>query len=145
MNKIIKRIIDVIFIAIIILLLCYFILKVFGIVNVFKVQTGSMEDGIHVGDYILSVKNDNYEVGDVVTYKYDGFYVTHRIVSIEDEKVITKGDANNIVDDEIIVNDIVGKVVYSGGILNIIFMYKYFLIAVMLTIYLFSCFIKVDK
>ena len=34
----------------------------------YRVETGSMEDGIRVGDYILITKQDTYEVGDVVTF-----------------------------------------------------------------------------
>ena len=69
-----------------------------------------METGIHVGDYIISLKKKSYEEGDVVTYKFEDAYVTHRIVGIDDNKVITKGDANNTNDPSTVpFSNVVGK------------------------------------
>ena len=69
MSKIFKITFDITFIISIIILSIYFILRLFGIAEIYEVKTGSMEDGIHVGDYILIIKKNNYKVGDVVTYK----------------------------------------------------------------------------
>ena len=57
MIKVIKKVTDVIIILIITLLAGYFVLRFFGKVAIFKIQTGSMETKIHVGDYVLAVKN----------------------------------------------------------------------------------------
>jgi signal peptidase len=145
MVKIIRRIIDIIFVAIIAILVGYFILRLMGKTAIFNVQTGSMETGIHVGDYILTYKTNHYEVGDIVTYKYEKVYVTHRIIQKKDDKIITKGDANNVEDEEIDLKDIKGKVIYSGGVLNIIINFKYAIVAFMLAIYLLSCYLGDDK
>jgi hypothetical protein len=59
--------------------------------------------------------------------------------------ITTKGDANNVEDEEINKNLIVGKVIMSGGIINIIINYKYALIGFILSIYLFSCYFLDDK
>ena len=121
MDKILKKIIDIVFVLIIILLIGYFALRYYGIIEIFRVETGSMKDGIHPGDYVLIVKKSHYDVGDVVTYVRDNYYVTHRIVKeIDDGLVITKGDANNTEDGEISRTSIVGKVILVGGILNIV-------------------------
>ena len=92
---------------------------------IYEVETGSMEDGIHAGDYILVLKKKEYKLGDVVTYKIDGGFITHRIVEKNGDVIITKGDANNIEDEEITVDNIVGKVVYIGGLLNVAINFKY--------------------
>lgn len=142
MSKIFKITFDIIFIFLIIILCLYFILRILGIVKIYEVKTGSMEDGIHVGDYILIVKRNNYKVGDIVTYTKEDYYVTHRIVEKNGNKVITKGDANNVVDEEINVSDIVGKVIYHGGILNFFIEFKYIIAGGLLCLYLLSIFFE---
>ena len=61
MSKIFKITFDIIFIFLIIILCLYFILRILGIVKIYEVKTGSMEDEIHVGDYILIIKKNNYK------------------------------------------------------------------------------------
>lgn len=139
-SKVLKIFSDVIFVLSIIFLVVYFILRFMGIAEIFLVKTGSMEDGIHAGDYILIYKKDNYNIGDIVTYEKDGYHVTHRIIKKNGNKIVTKGDANNIEDDEIDVKSIVGKVIYSGGYLNFVIDYKYAIASVLLALYLFSCY-----
>ena len=80
MSKIFKIFFDIVFIILILILCVYFALRLFGIAEIYEVKTGSMEDGIHAGDYILILKKNNYKVGDVVTYTKDDYYVTHRII-----------------------------------------------------------------
>ena len=140
MAKILKRMFDVIFVLMIVCLSLYFVLRFFGMAEIYRVQTGSMEDGIHAGDYILIYKKDKYNIGDVVTYEKEGYHVTHRIIKKNGDKVITKGDANNVEDDEINVKSIVGEVIYNGGILNFLIKYKYALASALLALYLFSCY-----
>ena len=139
-SKILKKITDIIIVLLIIFLGIYFILRIMGIAEIYLVKTGSMEDGIHVGDYILIYRKDEYKIGDIVTYEKDGYHVTHRIIKKNGDKIVTKGDANNVEDDEINVKNIVGKVIYSGGYLNIIIDYKYALASALLALYLFSCY-----
>ena len=141
MGKIVKRIFDVLFIGLIILLSCYFIFRNMGIIEIYQVETGSMESGIHVGDYVLICRKDRYVIGDIVTYKKSDYFITHRIIkSIQGNKVITKGDANNTADEEIDMDAIVGKVIYIGGLLNIVINYKYGIVSFMLGLYLLSCY-----
>ena len=142
MSKIFKIAFDIIFIFLIIILCLYFILRILGIVKIYEVKTGSMEDEIHVGDYILIIKKNNYKVGDIVTYTKEDYYVTHRIVEKNGNKVITKGDANNVVDEEITTSDIVGKVIYHGGILNFFIDFKYIIAGGLLCLYLLSIFFE---
>ena len=138
MIKIIKSIINIVFIIILILLGGYFILRVTGMVTTYQVKSGSMESNIHVGDYVVALKQSSYKEGDAITYKYNDYYVTHRIIKIEKDKIITKGDANVDADEEISIDQVTGKVIVSGGIINILFNYKLIIVAFMLALYLFS-------
>ncbi len=145
MGKVFKIIFDTIVIFLIILLAVYFLLRLFGIANIYKVKTGSMEDGIHTGDYILIVKKKTYKVGDIVTFKKGEYFVTHRIVKKNGNIIVTKGDANNIEDEEININSIVGEVVYAGGIINYLINYKFFIAGFLLILYLISWFFNKKK
>ena len=87
--------------------------NIFGY-SLLRIVSGSMESKYHVGDYIIIKKQDKYNVDDVVTYIDDNNnYVTHRIIKIDDNEVITKGDANNIEDETFDIVNIQGKVVYK--------------------------------
>ena len=109
---------------------------------IFNVVSGSMEDELHVGDYILIKKSNKYVVGDIVTYKKDNYYITHRIVSINGNKVITKGDANNTNDKEINIKDIIGKYVYKCMFIGFLIEYKFFIIGLLLIFYIIYLLIK---
>ncbi len=92
---------------------------VFGY-STLEVVSGSMEPTIHVGDLIfIDTKSKEFHVNDIVTfYDQQGNFVTHRIVSIENGRVVTKGDNNNSIDEPFSINKIVGKCVYiinNGG------------------------------
>ena len=140
MGRVLKIIFNTILILLIIILSCYCVLRFTDRVRIYNVETGSMEDKIHTGDYILLVKKSNYYVGDVVTYNVNGYFITHRIVKIENGLVITKGDANNTEDEGININQIEGKVIYCGGILNFIINYKFVIAAFLVGLYLLSCY-----
>ena len=76
------------------------------------VLTGSMSGTIEPDDLIITHKQSDYMVGDIVMYQTDGTPVTHRIVSESDNGYRTKGDANNTDDGaDIPKEDVVGKVV----------------------------------
>lgn len=80
-------------------------------VGVAVVLSGSMEPELSVDDVILVVEQDGYEVGDVVVYQSSGALVVHRIMKIDGETVVTKGDANNAEDGEINISHIKGEVI----------------------------------
>jgi signal peptidase I len=151
MKKALSIIISILFALILVInLIAAFNIPIFGI-KIFKVASGSMEPTLLVNNLILVKESSKYNIGDIVTYKYDDSYITHRIVSIDNEEIITKGDANNTEDEGINVTDIKGKVILSGGILNIVIDYKFVIIGFMLTIYLITYYldsneeIKIEK
>lgn len=90
----------------------------------YVVLTGSMEPKILPGDYITVIKinKDRLKSGDVITYDKEGMTVTHEIVEIYEEYIITQGTANNIPDDPIKKEDVIGKYLFkvpsAGYIMN---------------------------
>ena len=64
------------------------------------VLTGSMEPTLKVNDLVIVKTADSYEVGDIVVFQNGDELIIHRIVEldIENERVTTKGDANDIDD-----------------------------------------------
>ena len=84
------------------------------------VLSGSMEPTFSKDDLILVKKTDNIAIGDIVVYQSNNSLVVHRVVSIDDDVVITKGDANNIEDSSFDKSAIKGVVVGSIPGLGII-------------------------
>lgn len=82
----------------------------------FEVVSGSMSPSIEKWDLIVVKVGDDFEKGDVISYKRDGVFITHRIVEKGDNYYITKGDANNSDDNPVNKEDVAGKVVkvFSG-------------------------------
>lgn len=82
--------------------------------SAFEVATGSMSNTIEIGDVIL-VKliepNETLSENEIVVFTQDTTLVTHRIIKINGDQIITKGDANNKEDDPITRKQIIGKVV----------------------------------
>lgn len=80
---------------------------------VLEVVSGSMEPTLHIGDVIVvDTKVKDYNKNDIITfYDSEGSFITHRIVSINDKEMITKGDNNNTEDEPTDVSKIVGKYV----------------------------------
>ena len=76
------------------------------------VLTGSMEPTFHVGSiiYYKQVPQEELNVGDIITFKYDDTIISHRINQISGTLYETKGDANNTADQRrISYNEILGK------------------------------------
>ena len=80
------------------------------------VLTGSMEPTLMVDDVIIVQEQDSYQQGDVVVFQSGSSLVVHRIVRLNGDSVVTKGDANNAEDSEIAVALIKGAVIgHIGG------------------------------
>ena len=93
--------------------------SLFGI-RIYKIGSGSMEPYLKVNDVILIKESNNYKPQDIITYKDNDEYITHRIISSNNNEIITKGDANNISDKPITKDKIVGKVIYKFHIFSFI-------------------------
>ena len=124
MKKVLKRILYILVIVIlgiiIILNLCSLSnMSLFGY-RIFKIATGSMEPYLKVGDVVLIKDYDEYKVSDVITYKKDNAYITHRILYSEGNEIVTRGDANNTNDEPIKKDSVVGKVILKLPIVTFV-------------------------
>lgn len=90
---------------------------------VLEVVSGSMEPTIHVGDLIvIDTKETEFKENDIITFTDDdGSFVTHRIISINNDKMVTKGDNNNSDDPSSSVTTIVGKYLFKLSGMGILF------------------------
>ena len=122
LKKIFKVIVDVLTFIVFVVLVLIIYSKIKMIVtgndyfdmfgySIFTVATGSMEPAISQNDIIIIKDKDDYFEKEIVTFKSDKAYVTHRIIEKRGDTYVTKGDANNTKDVEITKTDIVGKVV----------------------------------
>lgn len=78
----------------------------------FVVASGSMEDTININDIVIVKINDSYGVNDIITYDSNGYFITHRVISINGEEIVAKGDANNTSDELTTKDKVIGKVVF---------------------------------
>lgn len=89
------------------------------------ITSGSMWPALKTGDLVLikGVKEKNdIKLGDIVVYKnpskisgqVSGFTI-HRVIQMNNETIITKGDANNIGDAPVKYADVIGKTVFFGA------------------------------
>lgn len=75
------------------------------------VISGSMQPAIDVGDMVLIHEQKDYEVRDIIMYRGERNFITHRIVARTENGYRTRGDSNNTEDPEIMREQAVGKVV----------------------------------
>ncbi len=79
----------------------------------FEVATGSMADTIQIGDAVIVELTNDVKENDIIVYKEDDNFITHRLIGIDENgKILTKGDANNSEDKPIESSQILGKVIY---------------------------------
>jgi signal peptidase len=110
-----------IFIAIIAVLLIVSVFPITGNYKVLTVLSGSMEPTIKIGAVVVIRPENDYKIGDIITFGPNTKTqtpVTHRINDIKvvggNAIYITKGDANNAPDSkEIKKKDIIGKMLFS--------------------------------
>lgn len=93
----------------------------------FEVATGSMENTINIGDVVIVNLTKDVNENDIIVYKDDNNFITHRLIKKQTDKLITRGDANNSEDKPINEDQILGKVIYivpKMGIFRKIFISK---------------------
>lgn len=88
------------------------------------ILSGSMEPEYYVDDLIFIKETNDYIKNDIVVFQDGSTVVVHRIIEINEDNIITKGDANNTADDPIAEENILGEVIFhiprAGIIVNII-------------------------
>lgn len=78
----------------------------------FEVATGSMANTINIGDIVVVKVNETFKENDIIVYKEENSFITHRVIKIDGQDLITRGDANNSEDKPIKSDQILGKVIY---------------------------------
>lgn len=82
-------------------------------VGVSVVLSGSMEPEFSAGDLIVVTEADDYAIKDIIVFQGRTNTIVHRIVDIDGDTFITRGDANNLSDKPIERSAIKGKVKFS--------------------------------
>lgn len=77
----------------------------------FEVATGSMSPTINVGDVVIVKITKEVNENDIIVFKEENNFITHRLIQKEEGQIITKGDANNSEDKSITEDSILGKVI----------------------------------
>ena len=77
------------------------------------VLSGSMEPELSVDDLLIVAAQDSYHLNDIVVFQTQRTAVVHRIVKMEGDQIITRGDANSADDEPITLANIKGKVVLA--------------------------------
>lgn len=114
--------------------------KLFGY-SFFNVSTGSMEPYLKQNDIIVIKEGKEYKENDVVTYRMEDSYVTHRIISIDGDNIITKGDNNNTFDkviDKSLIIGVLVKVLPGAGIWQKVFTTPSIIVTIFITLILFD-------
>lgn len=142
-RKIINIASTVLLIAMIALVVFLFVIRMNGNTpslfgySVYRVQTGSMEPTLKVGEVILVKSCDPEDIheGDIITYKMTygslaGQTITHRVAQEPEVRngvyyFRTKGDNNNALDEEITFDVIQGKYVKTLALVDRL--YSFFL------------------
>ena len=127
MNRVIKTIEKIIVNLIIVVLAIIAILVILGFcqvniqkkqyINIFgysvlSAETGSMSPTIEKGDIVIIKIGDEIKENDIITYKKENVLVTHRIVNINGDTIIAKGDFNNTDDEPIKKDEVIGRTVF---------------------------------
>jgi len=77
-----------------------------------SITSGSMWPDLKKGDLVL-IKGiqdkSEIKVGDIVVYKNPKGFTIHRVVKLDEDTLITKGDANNVNDSPVRYEEVIGK------------------------------------
>ena len=105
----------------------------------FNVGSGSMHPVIDSDDIVIVKMGDMYKLNDIITYRFQNSFITHRVVEVRDNVLITRGDANYIKDVPINSDDVIGRVVFiwkNGGIIRKVLLAPRVLITFVITLIL---------
>ena len=75
------------------------------------VISGSMQPAIDPGDLLIIRQEEAYRPGDIVTFTEGESLVTHRLLEVNGDTALTRGDANNTDDPPVSLSRIRGRMV----------------------------------
>ncbi len=146
MIKKLKNFIFKIIYLLIIVYLLIFVPKVFGY-HPLVVVSGSMEPILKVGGilYYHEKEIEDFNKGEILVYQTPEHIISHRIVEAKQDGFITKGDANNSEDFDIInTSQVIGEgtnwsIPYLGYYADYIYNHKYLLFISLGVIFIDLC------
>ena len=121
-NKIVKKIIQVVLYIIFVVLAIYFTPKILSKVlhtpyPLATITSGSMWPVLKTNDLIFmkGINGSETEIDQIIVYQnsQQGFTV-HRLIRKENGMLVTKGDANSAEDIPIPPEDVIGRILYVG-------------------------------
>lgn len=77
----------------------------------FEVATGSMSPTMEIGDVVIVKITKEIEKNDIIVYIDGESIITHRLIEINENGLIAKGDANNSEDKPIQFEMVLGEVI----------------------------------
>lgn len=96
--------------AVLIMLIAAFLL----LTDIWYLRSGSMAPAYPKGSIIVTSRFIRPKTGSICAYKHNGITIVHRIISVDDEGYLLKGDANNVADPTIIpAEDIEGVMLFG--------------------------------
>lgn len=109
--------------------------------TIFEVESGSMSPTINVDDMIVVKLGKDIKKGNIITYMQDDDFITHRVIEVLDDRLVTKGDYNNsedkIIDKDVVLGKVV-KVIPKFGVWREILLSPKIIILIFTTLILFS-------
>lgn len=117
MNKTLKSVIGwILYIAILVGLvygipkgLAYFLETDYPMASI---TSGSMWPALKQGDLILIKgvsSKEEIQIGDIIVYRNPKGFTIHRVIKLNENTLITKGDANNVEDAPVKYEEVIGK------------------------------------
>ena len=123
MNKTIKKTLSwIIYIAILVALvigvpkgLAYILKTDYPMASI---TSGSMWPVLKKGDLVVIKgvdSKENIKIGDIVVYTNPKGFTIHRVIKLNEDTLITKGDANNVSDKPVKYEELIGKALTYKG------------------------------
>ena len=89
-----------------------------------NVLSGSMEPAFSAGTLLIIKEEKETKPGEIVVYQAEEELIVHRVISVEGDIIVTKGDANTVCDRPFRSDALKGRVIawipYVGAIANIL-------------------------
>jgi len=82
-----------------------------------SITSGSMWPELKKGDLVLikGIENkDEIKIGDIVVYQNPKGFTIHRVIKLDEDTLMTKGDANNVNDSPVRYEEVIGKTLTFG-------------------------------
>lgn len=140
-KAILKRLWDILFIGIVILIVFYLLINIRGMgqkdyipglgpYKIMSVLSGSMSPTFNAGDVIVgkTINPHDLKQGDIITFRFENSLTTHRVMNVinKDGKLLfkTKGDNNNVEDLEPVGNEkIISKYLFRVPLIGFVIMF----------------------